>query len=153
MSIILHCHGSRPSWTYNYNYGKWTDIQKDNGKLGEEEEIAPVDNLRDANIGKNSSAEKEELFDLISAYIDIFAVNPKVMGACEGLPIILELKDQKRPHAAILQSSGKLSRKRCPVYLRQGRFGRPTVLMPQPATPYEKRTARFVWCKISEGSI
>ena len=60
-----------------------------------EEEGTPVAEARDANIGQTSPAEKAKILDLLEQYIDIFAVNPKVVNACEGPPMILELKVPK----------------------------------------------------------
>ena len=48
-----------------------------------EEEETPVADLRDAKFGQTSPAEKEKAFDLLEQYIDILAVNLKVVDACE----------------------------------------------------------------------
>ena len=66
-----------------------------------EEEETPVADFRDANIGQTSPAEKEKVLDLLEQHVDIFVANPKVVDACEGPPMILELKDPDcSPHVA-----------------------------------------------------
>ena len=60
-----------------------------------DEEVTPVADLRDAIIGQTSLAEEENVLDLLEQYIDIDVVNPKVVDACQGPPMILELKDPK----------------------------------------------------------
>ena len=52
-------------------------------------ERAPVVNLSDANIGQTSPTEKGRILDLREQYVDNF----KVVYACEGPSIIMELKD------------------------------------------------------------
>ena len=38
-------------------------------------------------------AEKERIFDVLEQYIDVFAVNPRVVDFCEGPHTIVELMD------------------------------------------------------------
>ena len=49
--------------------------------------------LREANFEQLSPSEKDTLMGILNEYIDVFAVNPKSVPACKGVPMRLELKD------------------------------------------------------------
>ena len=54
---------------------------------------APKVDLGEANFGQLSPSEKDTLMGILNKYIDVFAVNPKSVPACKGVPMRLELKD------------------------------------------------------------
>ena len=66
-------------------------VEKDQTSVAEQ----PVQsvNLAEANIGQLIPKQKKALMKLLEEYKDIFAINPKNVDACEGPPMILELKD------------------------------------------------------------
>ena len=71
--------------------------------------------------------------------------------------MVLELKDPKcLPYVKYPRSYTPEQRQtiqeQVPKLPKAGRLDRPTAPMPQPATPYGKRAAQFVWCKTCESS-
>ena len=71
------------------------------GEIADIPSEAPKVDLGEANFGQLSPSEKDTLMGILNEYIDVFAVNPKSVPACKGVPMRLELKDPNvKPYVA-----------------------------------------------------
>ena len=62
------------------------------GEIAEIPSEAPKVDLGEAKFGQLSPSEKDTLMGILNKYIDVFAVNPKSIPACKGVPMRLDLK-------------------------------------------------------------
>ena len=81
--------------------GRPPDQCNKGGEIVEIPGEAPEVDLGEANFGQLSPSEKDTLMGILNEYIDVFAVNPKSVPACKGVPMRLELKDPNvKPYMA-----------------------------------------------------
>ena len=81
--------------------GRSPEQRNKGGEIAEIPSVAPKEDLGEANVGQLSPSEKHTLMGILSEYIDVFAVNPKSVPACKGVPMRLELKDPNvKPYMA-----------------------------------------------------
>ena len=73
-------------------------------KQAESRELVQQNNQDETNIGQLSPMKKEALVEVLRKYADVFGVNPKVVAACRGPPMRLELKDpNSAPYVASMR--------------------------------------------------
>ena len=71
------------------------------GEIAEIPSEAPKVDLGEANFGQLSPSEKDTLMGILNDYINVFAVNPRSVPACKGVPMGLELNDPNvKPYVA-----------------------------------------------------
>ena len=63
------------------------------GEIADIPSEAPKVDLGEANFRQLSPSGKDTLMGILNEYIDVFAVNPKSVPACKGVPMRLELND------------------------------------------------------------
>ena len=73
--------------------GRPPEQRKEGGEIADIPRETPKVDLGEANFGRLSPSEKDTLMGILNEYIDVFAVNPKSVPVCKGVPMRPELKD------------------------------------------------------------